>query len=225
MQENSPLLQLQNVGYLAGDAKILNNINFSLRAGEFKLITGPSGCGKSTLLKIVASLISPTSGTLLFEGEDVSTLKPEIYRQQVSYCAQTATLFGDTVYDNLIFPWQIRNQQPDPAIFLDFLERFALPDTILTKNIAELSGGEKQRISLIRNLQFMPKVLLLDEITSALDESNKHNVNEMIHRYVHEQNIAVLWVTHDKDEINHADKVITLQPHAGEMQEARYELA
>ena len=62
MQENSPLLQLQNVGYLAGDAKILNNINFSLRAGEFKLITGPSGCGKSTLLKIVASLISPTSG-------------------------------------------------------------------------------------------------------------------------------------------------------------------
>lgn len=80
MQENSPLLQLQNVGYLAGDTKILNNINFSLRAGEFKLITGPSGCGKSTLLKIVASLISPTSGTLLFEGEDVSTLKPEIYR-------------------------------------------------------------------------------------------------------------------------------------------------
>ncbi len=77
---------------------------FSLRAGEFKLITGPSGCGKSTLLKIVASLISPTSGTLLFEGEDVSTLKPEIYRQQVSYCAQTPTLFGDTVYDNLIFP-------------------------------------------------------------------------------------------------------------------------
>ena len=143
MQENSPLLQLQNVGYLAGDAKILNNINFSLRAGEFKLITGPSGCGKSTLLKIVASLISPTSGTLLFEGEDVSTLKPEIYRQQVSYCAQTPTLFGDTVYDNLIFPWQIRNQQPDPAIFLDFLERFALPDTILTKNIAALLRKKK----------------------------------------------------------------------------------
>ncbi len=72
----------------------------------------------------------------------------------------------------------------------------------------------------------MPKVLLLDEITSALDESNKHNVDEMIGRvYVREQNIAVLWVTHDKDEINHADKVITLQPHAGEMQEARYKIA
>ncbi|MCZ8879998.1 iron ABC transporter ATP-binding protein FetA [Escherichia albertii] len=218
MQENTPLLQLQNVGYLAGDTKILNNISFLLRAGEFKLITGPSGCGKSTLLKIVASLISPGEGTISFEGEDITTLKPEVYRQHVSYCAQTPALFGDTVYDNLIFPWQIRNQQPDPAIFLDFLERFALPDTILQKNIAELSGGEKQRISLIRNLQFLPKVLLLDE-------NNKRNVNEMIHHYVREKNIAVLWVTHDKDEINHADKVITLQPHAGEMQEARYELA
>lgn len=59
MQENSPLLQLQNVGYLAGDAKILNNINFSLRAGEFKLITGPSGCGKSTLLKISCFIDQP----------------------------------------------------------------------------------------------------------------------------------------------------------------------
>ena len=140
MQENSPLLQLQNVGYLAGDTKILNNINFSLRAGEFKLITGPSGCGKSTLLKIVASLISPTSGTLLFEGEDVSTLKPEIYRQQVSYCAQTPTLFGDTVYDNLIFPWQIRNQQPDPAIFLDFKERKSYRIFLIISSLVALAG-------------------------------------------------------------------------------------
>lgn len=225
MQENRPLLQLQNVGYLAGGTNILNNISFSLAAGEFKLITGSSGCGKSTLLKIVASLISPSTGKLLFAGEDIATLNPESYRQQVSYCAQTPALFGDTVYDNLIFPWQLRNLRPEPAIFLDFLERFALPDTILTKSINELSGGEKQRISLIRNLQFLPKVLLLDEITSALDESNKRNVNEILHRYVREQNIAMLWVTHDTFEIHHADNVIVLQPHAGEMQEVGYEHA
>lgn len=120
MTERSMLLELKQVGYRTATTKIVNNISFTLQRGEFKLITGPSGCGKSTLLKIVASLISPTSGTLLFEGEDVSTLKPEIYRQQVSYCAQTPTLFGDTVYDNLIFPWQIRNRQPDPAIFSRF---------------------------------------------------------------------------------------------------------
>ena len=225
MKESSPLLQLRKVGYQAGATKSLNNISFMLNAGEFKLITGPSGCGKSTLLKIVASLISPDTGDILFEGEEIATLKPETYRQQVSYCAQTPVLFGDTVYDNLIFPWQIRNKTPEPKAFLADLAQFELPETILQKNITALSGGEKQRISLIRNLQFLPQVLLLDEITSALDERNKENVNDIIHRYVRDKNIAVLWVTHDKDEINHADNVITLQPHAGEMQEATYERA
>ena len=225
MEESSILLQLKNVAWQAGATQILNNICFDLRAGEFKLITGQSGCGKSTLLKIVASLISPSSGEILFEGKEISTLKPEAYRQQVSYCAQTPALFGDTVYDNLIFPWQIRDKRPEPDVFLEDLARFQLPETILKKNINELSGGEKQRVSLIRNLQFLPKILLLDEITSALDESNKRNVNELIHHYVRDKKIAVLWVTHDKDEINHADNVITLQPHAGEMQEVSNERA
>ena len=223
MRENSRLLQVNNVGYQVGTIKILNNISFDLRPGEFKLITGPSGCGKSTLLKIIASLRSPTSGEIRFGGEDIATLKFEHYRQQVSSCAQTPALFGDTVYDNLIFPWQIRNQRPDPGAFLADLARFQLPESILAKNINALSGGEKQRISLIRNLQFLPQVLLLDEITSALDESNKRNVNEIIHHYARDKQIGVLWVTHDKDEINHADEIITLMPHAGEMQEARNE--
>lgn len=104
MRENSRLLQVNNVGYQVGTIKILNNISFDLRPGEFKLITGPSGCGKSTLLKIIASLLSPNSGEIRFGGEDIATLNPEHYRQQVSYCAQTPALFGDTVYDNLIFP-------------------------------------------------------------------------------------------------------------------------
>ncbi|WP_448884832.1 iron efflux ABC transporter ATP-binding subunit FetA [Citrobacter telavivensis] len=223
MRENSILLQVNNVGYQVGTTKILNNISFNLRPGEFKLITGPSGCGKSTLLKIIASLLSPTRGEILFAGEDITTLSPENYRQHVSYCAQTPALFGDTVYDNLIFPWQIRHQRPDAGVFLADLARFQLPETILAKNINELSGGEKQRISLIRNLQFLPQVLLLDEITSALDESNKRNVNEIIHHYARDKQTGVLWVTHDKDEINHADEIITLMPHAGEMQEARNE--
>ncbi|HHE5700034.1 TPA: iron ABC transporter ATP-binding protein FetA [Citrobacter amalonaticus] len=223
MRENSILLQVNNVGYQVGTTNILNNISFNLRPGEFKLITGPSGCGKSTLLKIIASLLSPTRGEILFAGEDITTLTPENYRQHVSYCAQTPALFGDTVYDNLIFPWQIRHQRPDAGAFLADLARFQLPETILAKNINELSGGEKQRISLIRNLQFLPQVLLLDEITSALDESNKRNVNEIIHHYARDKQTGVLWVTHDKDEINHADEIITLMPHAGEMQEARNE--
>lgn len=220
MNNENAVLQIKDVGFRVANNTILQHVGFNLSPGEFKLITGPSGCGKSTLLKIVASLLSPTEGTILFEGQDIASLSPENYRQQVSYCVQTPVLFGDTVFDNLIFPWQIRNKTPEPEKFIDDLARFGLAKETLTKSISELSGGEKQRISLIRNLQFLPKVLLLDEITSALDDANKRNVNEIIHRYAREQNIAVLWVTHDSNEITHADDVITLQPHGGKMQEA-----
>ncbi|HDV8499683.1 iron efflux ABC transporter ATP-binding subunit FetA [Enterobacter bugandensis] len=220
MKNENAVLQIKDVGFRVANNTILQHVGFNLFPGEFKLITGPSGCGKSTLLKIVASLMSPTEGTILFEGQDIASLSPESYRQQVSYCVQTPVLFGDTVFDNLIFPWQIRNKTPEPEKFIDDLARFGLAKETLTKSISELSGGEKQRVSLIRNLQFLPKVLLLDEITSALDDANKRNVNEIIHRYAREQNIAVLWVTHDSNEITHADDVITLQPHGGKMQEA-----
>ena len=211
---------LQGISKRFGDRSILHNIDLHIPSGQFVAVVGRSGCGKSTLLKIVASLLSPTEGTILFAGKDIATLSPESYRQQVSYCVQTPSLFGDTVYDNLVFPWHIRNQTPDPKKFTDDLTRFGLSPETLTKSIAELSGGEKQRVSLIRNLQFLPKALLLDEITSALDDANKRNVNDIIHRYAREQNIAVLWVTHDSNVITHADDVITLRPQGGKMEEA-----
>ena len=219
MKDNSAILTIADVGYRVGDTTILENVSFTVSPGEFRLITGPSGCGKSTLLKIIASLLSPTSGRIFFDGKDIATLSPEHYRQQVSYSVQTPALFGETVYDNLIFPWQIRHQTPDPARLIADLERFGLSQETLTKSVSELSGGEKQRVSLIRNLQFLPKILLLDEITSALDDVNKRNVNDIIHRYAKEQNIAVLWVTHDVSEIEHADEVMRLQPQGSQKQE------
>ncbi|MEG7502402.1 iron ABC transporter ATP-binding protein FetA, partial [Providencia stuartii] len=207
MDKNRGLLQLENIGYVIDNKTILDKVQFDLSAGEFKLITGPSGCGKSTLLKIISSLLSPTSGQIIFNGNDYSTIPPEEYRQQVSYCTQTPSLFGATVYDNLFFPYQIRKLPFNKDKIYKDLGYFSLPDSILEKGINELSGGEKQRISLIRNLQFLPKILLLDEITSALDEANKVKVNELIHQLATQQNIAILWVTHDQDEIAHADDI------------------
>ncbi|CAI2010295.1 Uncharacterized ABC transporter ATP-binding protein YbbL [Serratia fonticola] len=210
MKGSNELLVLEGIHYQIDEQVILDAVSFTLKSGEFKLITGPSGCGKSTLLKIVSSLLSPTRGNITFNGKNIDDVAPEEYRKQVSYCFQTPALFGDTVYDNLALPYQIRKLKPDEKKIRQDLALLALPDSILKKGINELSGGEKQRISLIRNLQFMPKVLLLDEITSALDEDNKRNVNELICRLVAEQGLGVLWVTHDKDEIAHADEVITL---------------
>ncbi|MEQ4679079.1 iron ABC transporter ATP-binding protein FetA [Providencia rettgeri] len=210
MEQSNLLLQLSNIGYSIEQKTILDNVQINLQAGDFKLITGPSGCGKSTLLKIVASLISPTQGTIKFQGKDINTILPETYRQQVSYCTQTPTLFGQTVYDNLVFPYQIRKLLFNKDKVISDLHQFSLHESILDKGINELSGGEKQRISLIRNLQFLPQVLLLDEITSALDEENKIIVNEFIHHLTSDKKIGVLWVTHDQDEIAHTNEVITL---------------
>lgn len=216
MEESNLLLQLNNIGYSIEEKTILDNVQINLQAGDFKLITGPSGCGKSTLLKIIASLISPTQGTIKFQGKDINTISPETYRQQVSYCTQTPTLFGQTVYDNLAFPYQIRKLPLNKEKVISDLQQFSLHESILDKGINELSGGEKQRISLIRNLQFLPQVLLLDEITSALDEENKIIVNEFIHHLTSDKKIGVLWVTHDQDEIAHTNEVITLPVHHNE---------
>lgn len=225
MKGSNEILVLEGVHYQIDEQVILDAVSFTLKPGEFKLITGPSGCGKSTLLKIVSSLLSPTRGSITFNGKNIDNIAPEEYRKQVSYCFQTPTLFGDTVYDNLALPYQIRQLKPDEKKMRQDLAQLALPDSLLKKGIDELSGGEKQRISLIRNLQFMPKVLLLDEITSALDEDNKRNVNELIQRLVADQGLAVLWVTHDKDEIEHADEVITLPVSRVNSQEFSHEPA
>ncbi|MNG67922.1 putative ABC transporter ATP-binding protein YbbL [compost metagenome] len=219
MKESKEILLLDDIHYQIDDQVILDSVSFGLKQGEFKLITGPSGCGKSTLLKIVSSLIDPTRGKIIFDGKPITAMSPEAYRQQVSYCFQTPALFGDTVYDNIALPYLIRKQKPDEQKMKSDLARFGLAENKLKKSVNELSGGEKQRISLIRNLQFMPKVLLLDEITSALDEENKRNVNEIIHQLVSQHGVAALWVTHDKDEIKHADDVITLSAHGARAQE------
>src|SRR5471030_1731723 len=207
------LLQLQDVSFSLNNRTLLAPVSFELNPGEFTLLTGPSGCGKSTLLKIIAALQNQTAGTILFKGQDIKQLKPEKYRQQVSYCFQTPALFGQTVRDNLALPYQIRGKKIDETKVKQWLERVNLPADILDKNAQALSGGEKQRVSLLRNLQFLPDVLLLDEITSALDEGNKQNVNQIIASLVEEQQLAVLWVSHDSNEIRHAKNVITLQHH------------
>lgn len=203
-----------------GDNTILQHVDFCLSPGEFKLITVLSGCGKSTLLKIVASLLVLNGGNhpvcrKRYRHAFTGKLSPA----GVILRANAVPVWRHGVRQSG-FPWHIRNQTPDPKKFTDDLTRFGLSPETLTKSIAELSGGEKQRVSLIRNLQFLPKALLLDEITSALDDANKRNVNDIIHRYAREQNIAVLWVTHDSNEITHADDVITLRPQGGKMEEA-----
>ncbi len=212
MDRVSPLLDVQDVAFSIGDRQLLKPVSLQLYQGDCVLLTGPSGSGKSTFLKILASLITPTSGQLFFRNSDITTLKAEVYRQEVSYCFQTPQLFGQTVYDNLALPWQIRRQKPQRDKLVAALESVNLSPDMLNKPVEQLSGGEKQRVGLLRNLQFMPEVLLLDEVTSALDEENRLSVLSLINRISAEEKVAVVRISHDVNDIQQAEQVLRLEP-------------
>lgn len=192
------LFNLKNIFYSVPNQTILNNINLTIEAGDFITISGPSGSGKSTLLKILASMITPTSGSLTYKGETLKKEQITNYRKEVSYFFQQPTLFDETVMDNLKFPFDIRQAEFDKSRVTKLLKRFKLNESYLDKKIVDLSGGEKQRIAFVRNLVFEPDVLLLDEVTSALDDENK----EIIQQFITEdlKGKTIIWVTHDNGE-------------------------
>lgn len=210
MTTETPLLAVRDVSYRLAEKTLLAPLSFTLRPQEFAWLTGPSGSGKTTLLKIIASLLTPTSGSVTLNGKSSDQLGPEAWRRQVSYCFQTPQLFGDTVYDNLAFPWQIRQQSPQRQALRDRLAQLNLAPDLLDKPIDALSGGERQRVALLRNLQFPPALLLLDEVTSALDAENKARVNALIQQTAQRHAMSVLWISHDAQETADGARIITL---------------
>ncbi|OIM58028.1 methionine ABC transporter ATP-binding protein, partial [Oenococcus oeni] len=173
-------------------------------------IIGPSGSGKSTLLKQLNHLIEPTSGTLYLNGKPYYDYTPENIRMKVSYLMQQSEMIGTTIEDNLKFPSEARNQAFDKDKALNLLEKVGLGNYDLSAEIEHMSGGEKQRITIARQLMFEPEVLLLDESTSALDTHNKERVEEIIFKMA-EEGITILWITHSDDQsMRHFQKRMTI---------------
>ncbi|WP_373792574.1 ATP-binding cassette domain-containing protein [Jeotgalibaca porci] len=210
------ILEVKHLSFSVGEKEILKDISFKIQKGDFLTIKGPSGSGKSTLLKLLAAIMNPSTGEIIYKGKPLSEYEITDYRKEVSYSFQNAALFGTTVADNLMFPYEIRNEPFDRDRAIALLDKVMLSEQYLDQKITELSGGEKQRVALIRNVLFTPEVLLLDEVTSALDAENRKVISEAILRLNRENKITVLWVTHNTDEINDAAKTI-------EMKEGRLE--
>lgn len=202
------LLEINSLSFEIADKKILEDIQFTIEEGEFLSITGPSGSGKSTLLKIIATILSKTSGEILYNGKSIDSYEPTEYRKEVSYCFQSPVLFGETVQDNLAFPYVIRQMEFDEVKAVAYLKTVGLPEDYLNKPITSLSGGEKQRIALIRNVLFPPKILLLDEVTSALDEENRQIIWRWLHDLRQKTEMTILMISHNEEEASLADKQI-----------------
>ena len=204
------LFEIENLNMQFQDKTVLENVNVTIKENSFTVISGPSGSGKSTLLKLLGQLLSPTTGTIHYKNQDIDILEPTAYRKKVSYCFQSPVLFGETVYDNLVFPYEIRNQAFDESHARSLLKQVGLQD-FLHKKVNEMSGGEKQRIALVRNVLFMPEVLLLDEITSSLDKENTQMIWQFIEHLYNHENVSIISVTHQENEIAVATDLIHIE--------------
>ncbi|HFI0601480.1 TPA: ATP-binding cassette domain-containing protein [Streptococcus suis] len=205
-----PIFQLNHVGLVHADMTILEDVTLSIDAGQRLTLVGPSGSGKSSILKLLAGLTSPSQGQVLYQSQDLAQMDMPIYRREVSYCFQQPVLFGQTVRDNLAFPFEIRQLDVDEESTVQALAKVDLPATFLDKKISELSGGEKQRVALVRNLLFEPQVLLLDEVTAGLDATSKALVHDLIADY-HKAGHTIVEVTHDAEEIAAASTIIQVE--------------
>lgn len=204
------ILQLNNLSFKANQKEIIKNVNLTVNEGDFLTIMGPSGSGKSTLLKLIGWQIDATSGSIQFKGKNISEYNPMDYRKEVSYFFQNAVLFGKTVRDNLAFPAEIREEEFDENRALIGLKEVQLPTDYLTKEIHELSGGERQRVALIRNMMYPPKVLLMDEVTSSLDQENRQNILNYVKKLNEQNKTTILWVTHNQEEIDASNRLIKI---------------
>jgi putative ABC transport system ATP-binding protein len=170
------------------------------------VLVGPSGAGKSTLLRLCNRLDVPTSGRVLFRGDDVAGLDPLALRRRVGMVFQRPTPFPGTVMENL------RVAEPDLGVddAVAVLERVRLEPDLLDRPATELSGGEAQRVCLARTLVTQPKVVLMDEPTSSVDRAARLALESLARELVHD-GVSVLWVTHDLDQMRRvADQVVVV---------------
>lgn len=207
------IIKVDNLSIANERQAIINQLSFEIQQGEFVSITGQSGSGKSTVLKFLAQLNDPTlkvSGSYQLLGKDVNDYSPIELRQIVTYFYQTPSLFGDTVRDNLAFPYEIRHEEFDEQRAIEMLNNVDLSHSFLDKNIKSLSGGERQRVALIRNLMYPSKVLLLDEISSALDFNTRQIIWSWLERYRQEHGATILMVSHLDEEHEMTDRKIEI---------------
>jgi putative ABC transport system ATP-binding protein len=198
------------------DVKAVDGVSLSVAPGETIALYGPSGSGKTTLLLMVAALLEPTSGAVLVEGRDVSSLserEASDYRlSQLGFIRQSFDLLpGVSVLDNAVLkllknvPWREAHARVTPL-----LERLGLSGR-LAQNAETLSMGERQRVMIARALSTEPSLLLADEPTGSLDTQRSREVLALLRELARERDVAVVLVSHDPLAAGYADRVLALR--------------
>ena len=175
---------------------LVDDLSVDIAPGDVLAVVGPSGSGKSSFLRLLNRLDEPTGGTVFLEGADYRQIAPRELRRKVGMVTQRAYLFPGTVADNLRFGPLQRGQKLSDLVVAGLLTRVGLQG-YEARDVANLSGGEAQRVSLARALANSPLLLLLDEPTSALDEESKRGIESLLEGIMRADGLTCVVVTHD----------------------------
>ena len=195
---------------------ILDNLSFEIKNGEFFVLIGPSGSGKTTTLKLINRLIEQTEGDIYFQDKKLKDYNLRELRLETGYVLQQIALFPNlTVEENIALIPEMKkfDKKLIAEITKDLLEKVGLnPKLYMKRYPNELSGGEKQRIGILRAIIANPKVLLMDEPFSALDPISRTQLQDLIKQLHNEYKMTTVFVTHDMDEaLKLADRICILQ--------------
>jgi phospholipid/cholesterol/gamma-HCH transport system ATP-binding protein len=214
------LIELCDLTVNFGRQAVLRDLSLAIPRRQTLAIIGESGCGKTVLLKHIIGLLFPSSGYVEFDGQRIDSLNDKeltALRGRFGFLFQNAALFDSmTVADNIAFPLkETSNMRAEKIgqIVAERLKQVGLPNTVLGKRPAQLSGGMRKRVGLARALVMSPEVLLYDEPTTGLDPIVSDVINELIMRTRDQNAVTSIVVTHDmKTAQKVADRVVMLYP-------------
>lgn len=198
-----------------GTVHALRGVSVGIERGSFTAIIGKSGCGKSTLLQALGGLDAPTSGQVLLEGQSLYDLPDDelawLRRTKLGFVFQAFNLLPEyTIRDNILLPLMLDKKAVDEAYLKFLTERLGLAD-LLHRQPGQLSGGQQQRAAIARALIVHPAVVLADEPTGNLDRKNSEEVFFLIRAVAAEQHQTVVYVTHDPDLAQAADRILEME--------------
>ncbi|HFI0832964.1 TPA: ABC transporter ATP-binding protein [Streptococcus suis] len=215
------MIEYQNVSLTYQvNGPILKNLTFDIQEGEFFVLIGPSGSGKTTTLKLINRLIEQTDGDIRIQGKRLKDFDLRELRLETGYVLQQIALFPNmTVAENIALIPEMKGLNKEETLkkSRQLLTKVGLdPDSYLDRLPKDLSGGEKQRIGILRAIIANPKVLLMDEPFSALDPISKGQLQDLIKDLHEEFKMTTVFVTHDMDEaVKLADRICLMK--AGEV--------